>query len=72
MLYCGEKIGTGKPPEVDVALDPLDGTTIIAQVSYKALSGTFMLSHWLAGWAGPDVSITLLTYITGCPLAIRR
>ena len=33
MLYCGEKIGTGKPPEVDVALDPLDGTTIIAQAS---------------------------------------
>ncbi|KAK9856446.1 hypothetical protein WJX84_000221 [Apatococcus fuscideae] len=38
MLYCGEKIGTGKPPEVDVALDPLDGTTIIAQGRHGAVS----------------------------------
>lgn len=38
MLYCGEKIGTGKPPAVDVALDPLDGTTIIAQGRHGAVS----------------------------------
>src|SRR5216110_3736576 len=27
MLYNGEQIGDGSPPEVDVAVDPIDGTT---------------------------------------------
>ena len=26
MLYNGEEIGNGEPPEVDVAVDPVDGT----------------------------------------------
>lgn len=30
MLYIGEKVGTGQGPEVDIALDPLEGTTICA------------------------------------------
>ena len=34
MLYCGEHIGNGTlEPKVDVAVDPLDGTTSIAMVS---------------------------------------
>ena len=32
MLFCGEKIGTGSQPAVDIAVDPLDGTTLISQV----------------------------------------
>jgi fructose-1,6-bisphosphatase II len=31
MLYCGEAIGDGSPPAVDIAVDPLDGTTLTAQ-----------------------------------------
>ncbi len=31
MLYCGERIGDGTPPHVDVAVDPLDGTSACAQ-----------------------------------------
>src|SRR2546428_8812859 len=31
MLYIGEKIGTGDPPEVDVAVDPIDGSTLLAK-----------------------------------------
>ena len=27
MLYNGEEIGDGSPPEVDIAVDPVDGTT---------------------------------------------
>ena len=27
MLYNGEQIGDGSPPEVDIAVDPLEGTT---------------------------------------------
>lgn len=30
MLYIGEKVGTGQGPKVDIALDPLEGTTICA------------------------------------------
>src|SRR5947209_337797 len=30
MLYIGEKVGNGEPPEVDVAVDPVDGTRLLA------------------------------------------
>ena len=30
MLYNGEIVGTGAPPSVDIAVDPLDGTTLVA------------------------------------------
>lgn len=38
MLYCGEPIGDGSPPMVDIAVDPLDGTTLTAQGRNGALS----------------------------------
>ena len=31
MLFNGEIIGNGTPPEVDVAVDPIDGTTLTAK-----------------------------------------
>ena len=36
MLFIGEKVGTGTGPEVDIALDPLEGTTITANGGYNA------------------------------------
>jgi len=30
MLYIGERVGTGKRPKVDVAVDPIEGTTLVA------------------------------------------
>ncbi|MFN3476774.1 MAG: class II fructose-bisphosphatase, partial [Candidatus Methylomirabilales bacterium] len=30
MLYIGERVGNGTPPAVDVAVDPIDGTTLLA------------------------------------------
>ncbi len=30
MLYNGERIGDGSPPEADIAVDPVDGTTLTA------------------------------------------
>lgn len=30
MLYNGEKLGTGEPPDVDIAIDPIDGTRPLA------------------------------------------
>src|SRR3984885_11451069 len=38
MLFNGERIGTGQPPEVDVAVDPIDGTRLVAQGQANALS----------------------------------
>ncbi|KAK9818126.1 hypothetical protein WJX72_007522 [[Myrmecia] bisecta] len=38
MLYCGEKIGTGTELQVDIAVDPLDGTTLISQGRNGAVS----------------------------------
>ena len=38
MLYNGERIGNGKPPEVDVAVDPIDGTRLLSLGRANALS----------------------------------
>ncbi len=38
MLYIGEKVGTGKGPAIDIALDPLEGTTLAAKAMANALS----------------------------------
>lgn len=38
MLYIGEEVGTGRGPEVDIALDPLEGTTICAKNLPNALA----------------------------------
>jgi len=38
MLYIGEKVGTGHPPEVDIALDPLECTNSVAYARSNALA----------------------------------
>ncbi len=38
MLYNGEQIGDGSPPHVDIAVDPLEGTTLTARGMPAALS----------------------------------
>lgn len=38
MLYIGEELGTGDGPAVDVAVDPLEGTNIVAAGGWNALS----------------------------------
>ncbi len=38
MLYIGEKLGAGHGPEVDIAVDPLEGTTICAKVMPNSLA----------------------------------
>ncbi|MDF1508236.1 class II fructose-bisphosphatase [Robertmurraya sp. DFI.2.37] len=38
MLYIGEELGTGNGPEVDVAVDPLEGTNIVASGGWNALA----------------------------------
>ena len=38
MLYIGEEVGTGEGPAVDIALDPLEGTTLTAKDMPNALA----------------------------------
>ena len=38
MLYNGERLGTGCPPQVDIAVDPIDGTSLTARGGSGALS----------------------------------
>ena len=38
MLFNGEKVGDGTGPEVDVAVDPIDGTTLAAKGMPNAIS----------------------------------
>ena len=38
MLYIGEKVGSGNGPELEIAVDPLEGTTICAVGGYNSIS----------------------------------
>lgn len=38
MLYIGEEVGLGEGPEVDIAVDPLEGTTICAKAEPNSLA----------------------------------
>jgi fructose-1,6-bisphosphatase II / sedoheptulose-1,7-bisphosphatase len=42
MLYIGEKVGRGKGHKIDIALDPLEGTTLTA----KAMSNALAVMAW--------------------------
>ncbi|HJZ45979.1 MAG TPA: class II fructose-bisphosphatase [Roseiflexaceae bacterium] len=51
MLYTGERVGTGEPPEVDVAVDPVEGTTLLAEgmpgaIAVVALAERGSLYNW--------------------------
>ena len=45
MLYIGEKVGSGQGPKIDIALDPLEGTTITA----KAMPGSLAVIAFAEG-----------------------
>ncbi|WP_191559959.1 class II fructose-bisphosphatase [Metabacillus idriensis] len=45
MLYIGEKLGTGYGPRVDVAVDPLEGTNIVASGGWNALAVIAIADH---------------------------
>jgi fructose-1,6-bisphosphatase II / sedoheptulose-1,7-bisphosphatase len=45
MLYIGEEVGLGDGPEVDIAVDPLEGTTICAKAMPNALAVLAIAEH---------------------------
>ena len=38
MLFNGERLGTGEPPKVDIAVDPIDGTRLLAHGRTNSIS----------------------------------
>jgi fructose-1,6-bisphosphatase II len=55
MLYNGERIGDGSPPQVDIAVDPLEGTTLAAEGSPRALAVMAMSERGTMFDPGPAV-----------------
>src|SRR4051812_28896726 len=55
MLYNGESIGDGTPPVVDIAVDPLEGTTLAAEGSPRALAVMAMSGRGTMFDPGPAV-----------------
>lgn len=54
MLYVGEKVGNGKGPEIDIAVDPVEGTALMASGLPNAitvLAATEKDGFWDAGSA---------------------
>jgi fructose-1,6-bisphosphatase II len=58
MLYNGERIGDGSPPQVDIAVDPLEGTTLAAEGSPRALSVIALSERGTMFDPGPCVYMT--------------
>lgn len=66
MLYIGEEVGTGEGPEVDIALDPLEGTTLTAKDMPNALTVIAMAPRGTLLHA-PDVYMDKLAIGPGLP-----
>ncbi len=66
MLYIGEEVGTGNGPKIDIALDPLEGTTITAKGLSNALAVISMAEE--GGFLhAPDVYMDKIAVGGGLP-----
>lgn len=66
MLYIGEEVGSGEGPQIDIAVDPLEGTTICAKampnaLAVMAISGRGGLLH------SPDIYMKKIAIGPGYP-----
>ncbi len=69
MLYIGEKVGTGSGPEVDIALDPLEGTTICATGGANSLAVLALAEH--GGFLNaPDTYMDKIAVGGGLPVGV--
>ncbi|MFV0333029.1 MAG: class II fructose-bisphosphatase [Tropicimonas sp.] len=66
MLYIGEEVGSGTGPEVDIALDPLEGTALTAKDMPNALTVVAMGARGSLLHA-PDVYMDKLAIGPGFP-----
>lgn len=66
MLYIGEKVGTGTGPQIDIALDPLEGTTLCATGGPNSLAVVAMAEK--GGFLhAPDVYMNKIAVGGGLP-----
>jgi fructose-1,6-bisphosphatase II / sedoheptulose-1,7-bisphosphatase len=66
MLYIGEEVGSGEGPKIDIALDPLEGTTITAKGGPNALAVVAMAEE--GGFLNaPDVYMDKIAVGGGLP-----
>ncbi len=66
MLYIGEKVGTGQGPAIDIALDPLEGTTITAKAGPNSLA-VLAISEGGGLLNAPDVYMDKIAVGPGYP-----
>lgn len=55
MLYNGERLGTGRAPELDIAVDPIDGTRLLALGRANSLSTVAIADRHTMWNPGPFV-----------------
>jgi fructose-1,6-bisphosphatase II len=55
MLFNGEQVGDGRPPQVDVAVDPIDGTTLTAMGRNGAIAVIALAERGAMFFPGPVV-----------------
>lgn len=65
-LYVGERLGTGVGPRVDIAVDPLEGTTLCAKDMPGAIAVTALAEHGSL-LAAPDVYMQKIAIGPGYP-----
>ena len=69
MLYIGEKVGTGNGPAIDIALDPLEGTTITAKAGPNALA-VLAIAEQGCLLNAPDVYMDKIAVGPGLPAGV--
>jgi fructose-1,6-bisphosphatase II / sedoheptulose-1,7-bisphosphatase len=69
MLYIGEKVGNGDGPDVDIAVDPLEGTTICAKAMPNALA-VLAMSERGGLLHAPDIYMNKIAIGPGYPAGL--
>src|ERR1700728_2520887 len=69
MLFIGEKVGNGIGPKVDIAVDPLEGTTLCAKNMPGAIATLAMADHG-AMLHAPDIYMEKIAIGPGYPRGV--
>jgi fructose-1,6-bisphosphatase II / sedoheptulose-1,7-bisphosphatase len=69
MLFIGEKVGTGTGPKVDIAVDPLEGTTLCAKNMPGAIA-TLALAEGGTLLHAPDIYMDKIAIGPGYPQGV--
>jgi fructose-1,6-bisphosphatase II / sedoheptulose-1,7-bisphosphatase len=69
MLFIGEKVGTGEGPKVDIAVDPLEGTTLCAKNMPGAIA-TLAMAEGGTLLHAPDIYMDKIAIGPGYPKGV--